>query len=143
MSKLTDDAARRAAAFKRIREAHQTEIAEDYVELVEDLIKAGGQARLVDIASYMGVSKATASKTVQRLQREGLLDSQPYRSVFLTPKGEAMAAEARRRHQILYDFLCAIGIDETTADSDAEGMEHHVSDTTLEALARLTATLGT
>ena len=33
------DAARRAERFKRVRDAHQTELAEDYVELIADLIE--------------------------------------------------------------------------------------------------------
>ena len=36
-------AARRAAAFRRMREAHRTEMAEDYVELIGDLIAATGR----------------------------------------------------------------------------------------------------
>ncbi len=142
MTKSSGDPKTRAAAFQRIRDAHQTEVAEDYVELVEDLIAEQGEARLVEIARYMGVSQATAAKNVQRLQREGFLRSQPYKSIFLTEKGEALAAMARRRHQILYAFLRAIGIDETTAAADAEGMEHHVSEETLDALQRLTASLA-
>jgi DtxR family manganese transport transcriptional regulator len=78
---------------------------------------------------------------VQRLQREGLVESEPYRAIFLTPAGEAMAAAARRRHQILYDFLRAIGIDETIAQADSEGMEHHVSEETLIVFERMTRSL--
>ena len=62
-------AARRAAAFRRMREAHRTEMAEDYVELIGDLIAATGEARLTDLAENIGVSPATATKVVQRLQR--------------------------------------------------------------------------
>ncbi|MGF1604807.1 MAG: manganese-binding transcriptional regulator MntR [Rhodothalassiaceae bacterium] len=142
MVKAQSDPAQRAAAFKRIREAHQTEVAEDYVELIEDLIDAHGEARLVDLARYLGISQATAAKTVQRLQREGLVDSRPYRSIFLTQAGRDLAAMARARHQVIYEFLCAIGIDPETAASDAEGMEHHVSEATLDALKRLTAEAG-
>ncbi len=132
------DSERRAAAFQRIREAHQSETAEDYVELIDDLIAERGEARLVEIASFMGVSKATATQTVQRLKRQGLLEAEPYRSVCLTQAGQDLAAQARRRHQILYDFLLALGIDDATAHADAEGMEHHCSEQTLDALRRLT-----
>ncbi|MGF1455050.1 MAG: manganese-binding transcriptional regulator MntR [Alphaproteobacteria bacterium] len=142
MPKLLRDPARRAAAFRRIREAHQTELAEDYVELIEDLIETHGEARLVDIADYLGVSKSTATQTVQRLQKQGYVEARPYRSIFLTGAGRTLAAEARRRHEILYDFLLAIGIDEATAFADSEGMEHHVSDQTLDALKRLTVRLA-
>ena len=140
MTELTG-AARRAAAFRRMREAHRTEMAEDYVELISDLIAANGEARLADLAVHVGVTSATAAKVVQRLQRAGLVESRPYRSIFLTEGGEAMAEMSRRRHQIVEAFLRALGIDDLTVEADAEGIEHHASEQTLAAFARLTETL--
>ncbi len=134
-------AARRAAAFRRMREAHRTEMAEDYVELIGDLIAATGEARLTDLAEHVGVTSATAAKVVQRLQRVGLVQSRPYRSIFLTADGETMAEASRRRHHVVQEFLRALGIDDMTAEADAEGMEHHVSEATLAAFARITKTL--
>ncbi len=134
-------AARRAAAFRRMREAHRTEMAEDYVELISDLIATTGEARLADLAEHVGVTSATAAKVVQRLQRVGLVQSRPYRSIFLTADGETMAEVSRRRHHVVQEFLRALGIDDMTAEADAEGMEHHVSEATLTAFARLTKTL--
>ncbi len=141
MPKLFRDPSARAAAFQRIREAHQTELAEDYVELIEDLIETRGEARPVDIADCLGISKSTATLAIQRLHKQGLVDTQPYRSVTLTDEGKRLAAEARRRHEILYDFLLVLGISEDVAFADSEGMEHHVSEETLAALQRLTASL--
>lgn len=135
------DLERRAAAFRKVREAHQTEMAEDYVELIGDLIAETGEARLTDIAGSMGVAQASASKVVARLKREGLVDGRPYRSIFLTEAGAAMAAESRRRHKVVHDFLLALGLDEATAANDSEGIEHHVSEPTLTALAALTTKL--
>jgi DtxR family manganese transport transcriptional regulator len=121
-----------------MREAHRTEMAEDYVELIGDMILANGEARLADLAVHIGVTSATAAKVVQRLQRDGLVESRPYRSIFLTEEGRAVAEMSRRRHRIVEDFLRALGIDELTAEADAEGMEHHVSDETLAAFEQLT-----
>lgn len=132
---------RRAAAFRKVRDAHQTEMAEDYVELIDDLIAERGEARLTDLADCMGVSHATAAKVLARLRREGLVEGQRYRSLFLTPKGRAVAEESRRRHRIVQDFLLALGIDRSVAEADAEGLEHHVSDVTLAALVALTGRL--
>ena len=115
--------ARRAAAFRATREAHSTEMAEDYVELVGDLILEQGEARLTDLATHMGVSNATAAKVVQRLKRLGLVENRPYRSIFLTPQGEAVAAGSRARHQIVVSFLRALGVSAEAAEIDAEGIE--------------------
>ncbi|MBW4330216.1 manganese-binding transcriptional regulator MntR [Stakelama sp. CBK3Z-3] len=139
---MSSNTARRAAAFRKTREAHLTEVAEDYVELIGDLINEFGEARLTDIAENMAVSQATASKIVSRLKREGLVENRPYRSIFLTDTGEAMANEARRKHRIVLAFLQALGIDDATAQADSEGMEHHVSDVTLTALDALTRRLN-
>lgn len=131
---------RRAAAFRKTREAHLTEVAEDYVELIADLIEEVGEARLTEVAENMAVTMATASKIIARLGREGLVESRPYRSIFLTDAGQAMAVESRRRHQIVLDFLRALGLDEATAEADSEGMEHHVSDATLDRFAAFVMT---
>lgn len=129
--------ARRAERFRRVRDAHQSEMAEDYVELIADLMEQKGEARLVDLAGYLGVTKATVNNTLQRLQRDGFVTSKPYRSIFLTDKGRKLAATSRERHMIVRDALIALGVDAETADADAEGIEHHVSEATLEALKKL------
>jgi|HigsolmetaAR203D_1030402.scaffolds.fasta_scaffold00076_80 DtxR family manganese transport transcriptional regulator len=128
-------AERHAEAFEHIRSAHQTETAEDYVEMIADLIDAHGEARLVDIAGRFGVSHPTAKKIIDRLQREGLVTSRPYRSIFLTDKGRSLAEYCKRRHQVVLAFLKALGVSDRNAEIDAEGIEHHVSKETLEAFA--------
>lgn len=130
-----------AAQFQRIRDAHRREVAEDYVEMIADLIDAQGEARAVDLASRFGVTNATVNNTIARLQREGLVHSRPYRSIFLTDDGWAMARASRERHGIVRDFLLAIGVRREVAEADAEGVEHHVSGETLAAFQRLTLQL--
>jgi DtxR family transcriptional regulator, manganese transport regulator len=130
------DAERQARSFDRTRRAHQTELVEDYVELIADLIDATGEARTVDLARRLGVTHATVAKVVGRLQRDGLVVSRPYRAIFLTEQGRALAETARRRHQIVVEFLKALGVRAEVAEVDAEGIEHHVSDETLAAFER-------
>lgn len=106
------------------------------MELIEALIRETGEARAVDLADRLGVTHVTVSKTVQRLQREGLVTSQPYRSIFLTDEGRALAEESRARHAMVLKFLRALGVPEGVAEADAEGIEHHVSKETLTAMRR-------
>lgn len=122
-----------AARFERIRRAHQSEVAEDYVEMIADLIATTGEARAVDLAQRFGVTAPTVNATVQRLVREGLVETQPYRSIFLTDAGRDLAASCAKRHAIVRDFLISIGVSAETAEADAEGLEHHVSPETLKA----------
>lgn len=132
------DAEEQAHHHRRTRAAHSAEIAEDYVEVIADLIAQHGEARAIDIARRLGVTHVTVTKTIGRLQRIGLVTSQPYRSIFLTDKGGGLAERVRRRHQIVVGFLKAVGVSDETAHADAEGIEHHVSDETLAAFERWT-----
>ncbi len=134
---LKDEAAaRQAAGHSKIRRDHSSEIAEDYVETVAQLVRAHGEARTVDIARRLGVSHVTVTKTVSRLQNEGLLRSEPYRSIFLTDDGRSLAERIELHHKLVVRFLQAIGVNPNDAEADAEGIEHHVSDATLEAMKR-------
>ena len=128
-----------AARFERIRRAHQSEVAEDYVEMIADLIAETGEARAVDLAQRFGVTAPTVNATVQRLVREGLAETQPYRSIFLTEAGRELAASCAKRHMIVRDFLISIGVDPEIAEADAEGLEHHVSLETLKAFKAVIA----
>lgn len=111
-------------------------MAEDYVELIAELIETRGEARPVDIAERFGVKPPTVTKNVSRLKAAGLVQREPYRAIFLTDEGKALAEVCRRRHRIVVAFLRSLGIDEETAERDAEGIEHHVSEKTLAAFER-------
>lgn len=126
-------ASSRAERFQRVRDAHQTEMAEDYVELIADLIDEKGEARVVDLAEGLGVTMPTVNNAVQRLQRDGLVTTKPYRAIFLTERGQQLAIAARERHRLVVEMLLALGVDAMTAEVDAEGIEHHVSEATLAA----------
>lgn len=109
---------------------------EDYVELISDLRADAGEARLVDIARRLGVTHPSAVKVINRLKREGLATAEPYRGIFLTDAGRQMAEKARARHRLLVDVLKTLGVPVEVAETDAEGMEHFVSDVTRRAFTR-------
>lgn len=120
-------------SFRQARAARRLERVEDYVELIDDLIASAGDARQVEIAARLGVAQPTVAKMLKRLDEEGLVSRRPYRGVILTEAGRALAGRARERHQVVENFLCALGVSPETARRDAEGIEHHVSDETLDA----------
>lgn len=129
----------RAEVFQGVRAARRNELAEDYVELIAELINTQGEARPVDIAARMGVTAPTVAKTLDRLARDGLITRAKYRSIFLTEQGMALAKECGHRHEIVLQFLLSLGLDPETAERDAEGIEHHVSERTLEIFAAFVA----
>ena len=127
-------------SFKKVRNAHKNENTEDYLELIAELLNSKGEARIVDIATQLGIAQATANKTIQRLQNQGFIKREPYRSIFLTVKGQKIASRSKKRHNTVLKFLLNMGIDPKTASADAEGIEHHVSEKTLKKMEKLNQT---
>jgi len=131
-----------SARFAKTRDAHRDETAEDYVEAIAQLIEQQGNARVGALAQCMGVSHVTVTRIIDRLSREGLVTKEPRKPINLTESGKAMAEQSQARHEIILAFLLALGIDESQAQIDAEGIEHHTSEQTLRALQQLTIKLN-
>ena len=124
------------SAFKRTRDDHASETAEDYVEAVAEFMKSSGECRVSMLAKKFSVSHVTASRIVRRLDREGLLEAPPRKPIQLSPEGMALAKRSRARHELVFSFLRAIGVSNRTAEIDAEGIEHHVSKETLRRMKK-------
>lgn len=122
--------------FQAVRTSHKTEAAEDYTELIADLIEEKGEARLCDVAKKLGITHVTALRTVKRLEQEGFLKTKPYSPIRLTNVGRALAERSRKRHKIVLAFLLKIGVPPELAEIDSEGIEHHISDQTLKILSK-------
>ncbi len=118
------------------RQQHETEAAQDYCEAIAELLDAGVEARVGRIAERFGLSHVTVSRVVRRLASEGFVVARPHAPLGLTARGKALASEARRRHELVLEFLLALGVDERSAKVDSEGIEHHVSAATLRAMSR-------
>ncbi|MDH4541745.1 MarR family transcriptional regulator, partial [Sulfitobacter faviae] len=76
-----------AKGFATVRRAHESEMAEDYVELIAELIELRG-ARPVEIAERLGVKSPTVTKNISRLKAAGLVRRERYRAIFLTDAAE-------------------------------------------------------
>jgi len=137
---LFRDAQQQANHHRQTRAAHKQELVEDYVEVIADLIETNKEARAADIARRLGVSHVTVIQAVERLTQQKLVTTKPYRSIFLTDAGWRMARMVRHRHEVVVEFLLAIGVRKEVAQSDAEGIEHHVSEETLAAFERVVRT---
>ena len=124
-------------SFRKVRNAHKKENTEDYLELIAELLNSKGEARIVDIANKLDIAQATANKTIQRLQSQGYIKREPYRSIFLTLKGQKIASKSRKRHNVVLNFLLNMGLDLKTAEADSDGIEHHVSDKTFKKMEQL------
>jgi DtxR family Mn-dependent transcriptional regulator len=77
---------------------------------------------------------------VKRLSELGLLEHLPYKGVQLTAEGRRVALRMVRRHRLIESYLVEfLGYSWDTVHSEAERLEHAVSDTLVE---RMAAALG-
>lgn len=123
-----------AAPKAKLNAVAQTRAAEDYLEQIFNLIETKGYARAADIAQNLGISQASVTNMVQKLDAEGYLVYERYRGVVLTAEGKRIGQAIARRHDILTRLLTRFGIDAGTVHRDVEGMEHHISKSTLKVL---------
>jgi Mn-dependent DtxR family transcriptional regulator len=111
--------------------------AEDYLERILELITTKGYARVVDIAEKLNISQASVTNMLQRLDADGLIHYEKYRGLVLTAQGESVARGISYRHHVLTDFLTLLGITPEVRECDIEGMEHHISPSTLLGIETL------
>nr|WP_314992092.1 metal-dependent transcriptional regulator [uncultured Treponema sp.] len=108
---------------------------EDYLEVIYDLSHGSESIRSIDIANRLGVSRASVNKRLSLLKEAGFVEHEPYGLVHLTESGCTVAKNVRERHNTLYKFLTDIlGVPEETADREACGMEHAISQDTSNRL---------
>jgi len=126
---------------KTFQTAGTSTAVEDYLERILELINSKGYARVIDIAAALKISQASVTNMVQRLDTEGLLKYEKYRGLILTAAGKKLARRIAQRHKLLTEFLRLLGVEDRVIDQDVEGMEHHISPSTLRAIGALTQQL--
>ena len=119
------------------KQSRLSESLEDYLEIILDLEAIHKVARTKDIAEKMGVQQGTVTGALKSLGEKGLINYQPYSFITLTPKGEKMAREIARRHDVLKDFLFRVlQIDAKKADTTACRMEHAMDKSSVDKLVQ-------
>jgi Mn-dependent transcriptional regulator len=113
---------------------NRTDRMEDYLEVIYELIQHKSYATSIAIAEYLNVSPPSVTKMLKKLDECRYLDYEKYRGIRLTEAGTIIAKNICERHGLLVEFLTMIGVDEDTANKDAEGIEHHLHPETLKKL---------
>src|SRR5205814_9861767 len=84
----------------------------------------------------LGVTAASASGMVKRLNDLGLVEHRPYRGVSLTPEGRRVALEVMRHHRLLELYLVkSLGVPWDRVHAEAEVLEHVLSEELEEMIA--------
>lgn len=105
-----------------------TASAEHYLRAIADLRDERGYARVVDIATRVGVTKGTVSIALSQLARRGLVRFDAARFPILTPAGRRIASDVRGRYTILHGFMTdVLGLPPERATAEACRWEHVVS----------------
>lgn len=100
---------------------------EDYLERIYRLIDEKGYARVADIAEGLEVHPSSATKMIQKLDKDEYLIYEKYRGLVLTSKGKKIGKRLVERHRLLEQFLETIGVQKENIYRDVEGIEHHLS----------------
>lgn len=110
---------------------------EDYLEAIAKLKKEKRVARVRDIGRLLNVSNPSVNSALNVLSDLGLVVHERYGYVDLTIKGEELAGNVQKRHDIIVRFLTTVlNIDPRTAEGDACRMEHSISNDTFEMLTK-------
>jgi DtxR family transcriptional regulator, Mn-dependent transcriptional regulator len=122
---------------RRERRTANTEAIEDYAKEIYALARRSeGPVGTTDLAERLGVTPASATAMLKRLDEMGLVRHQPYRGVVLTRAGEKIALEVIRHHRLLESYLSeALGMPWDRVHDEAEVLEHYISEELEELMA--------
>jgi DtxR family Mn-dependent transcriptional regulator len=112
------------------RRAGNTEAIEDYMKAIYALSRQReGPVQNGEVAERLGVTPATATSMLKRLDEIGLLEHTPYKGVVLTSAGEKVALEVIRHHRLIEAYLSeALGMPDDQVHAEAEVLEHYISE---------------
>jgi DtxR family transcriptional regulator, Mn-dependent transcriptional regulator len=111
---------------------------QDYAKAIYALeSRAQGAVTTNAIAERIGVTPASASGMVKRLDSMGLVTHVPYKGVQLTPRGVKVALEVLRHHRLLELYLAqSLGVPWDRVHDEAEVLEHVLSEELEELIAK-------
>jgi len=105
---------------------------QDYLKAVYRLSDEDGGGGLIttsQVAEALGVTPASASNMLRKLDESGLARQTPRQGVALTDAGRQAALEVLRHHRLLETFLATkLGMPWDEVHAEAEILEHHISE---------------
>lgn len=109
---------------------------EDYLKAIYAATRGGGPAVTTELSRRLGVTTASVSSMLKRLDQDGLVEHERYRGVQLTDAGERRALHVLRRHRLLELYLVQeLGVPWERVHDEAEILEHAVSEYLIETIA--------
>ena len=115
---------------------HIQESGEMHLETIHVLYKKNGAVRAIDVGEHMGYSKPSVSRAMGILKSAGYIEVDKHGFITLTDEGLEIANKMYERHTLLTEFLIRLGVDAETATDDACKIEHHISESSFDAIKR-------
>lgn len=109
------------------------ESSENYLKAILILRQVQGDIRCIDLARYMGYSKASVSHAVAILMKKELLERDG-NYLKLTPQGEKLSKQILEKHSFFTHLLIKCGVEEKLAEMEACKMEHVISNDSLNKM---------
>lgn len=114
---------------------------EEYIKTIYIVSKRYGACRNVDVSKRLGVSKASTSIAIKKLEQEGYVIRDEWR-VLLTSQGFELAEKLYEKDVFFSNWFKNIGVSEETAEADACKIEHAVSEETYRKIKNYIAELN-
>ena len=122
---------RKTQKGKRMKIQHSQE---DYLEAILVLGKRQPEVRSVDISVHLGYTKASVSRAMKQLEKDGFVRMDTDKHIHLTKAGHAKAEDVYEKHSFFKEMLKSVGVAEPTASEDACKIEHAISDESFQAV---------
>ena len=123
--------------YDYMKQANLTASEEDYLEMIYRLMINGGEdVRVKDLAKALNIKSPSVTSMMRKLNLKKLIVYEPYGKVALTRRGKQIGALLYNRHEVIYNFLDIIGVEENKL-AETEKMEHMISQETMERFEEL------
>jgi len=117
-----------------------TSVVEDYLQVLHYLTRDGYPVIAARLAERLNVSAPTVTATLQRMERDGLIEHGPRKEILFTPEGRSAAENIVRRHALAERLLTdLLKMPWYESHEEAHGVEHAL---TPNMEARLLTALG-
>ena len=98
---------------------------QEYLETIYRLEEDGSLARTGEIARHLGVAPPSVTDMIQKLEKAGYVQYEPYKGVVLTESGRTLGRRQLEKHRIMQAFLQEVcGMEHRAAHEAACDMEH-------------------
>jgi DtxR family transcriptional regulator, Mn-dependent transcriptional regulator len=115
-------------------------VIEDYLQVLHYMTRDGVPVIAARLAERLNVTPPTVTATLQRMERDGLVQHGPRKEILFTPEGRQLAEDIVRRHALAERLLTdLLKMPWHESHEEAHGVEHAM---TPKLEARLLQALG-